>query len=345
MKHCTRCCSRKRIALRLGILTGALIAVCGAGLLIGSVGISPADLFRALFSADRSDPVYRILVYVRLPRVLCATLAGGALACAGTLLQSLLANQLASPGIVGVNAGSGLFSLLGVMLFPASVVGASVGAFCGALLAVLAVFALSARRGAARSTVILTGVAVSSLFTALLDTIVVLRPDLQLDRLAFSIGGFSGADMQGFLGAFPFFVVGIVGSMLLSYDFNVLALGDEMAAGVGLRVRRLRFFGLLLAALLAGSAVSIAGLLGFVGLIAPHAVARLIGRDMRVLLPGAFLFGAALTVLCDMVARTAFSPYEIPVGIVLSYIGVPFFLVLLYRGKSRKRGGASDAGV
>lgn len=147
------------------------------------------------------------MIYVRLPRVLSAVLAGGALACAGALLQCMLGNRLASPGIIGVNAGSGLFSLMAILMFPASTAMAAWGAFIGALVAMVLVFVISGTGGISTpGRVILTGVAVSSLFTALLDTVVVLRPDLQMDRLAFSLGGFTGADMPSLLSALPFFV-------------------------------------------------------------------------------------------------------------------------------------------
>lgn len=336
-----KCCiPRRRTIVVLSILGAGLAVSMLAGMLIGSVDIGLQELLSALWHADPSSAEYRIVIYVRLPRVLSAVMAGGALACAGALLQCMLGNRLASPGIIGVNAGSGLFSLLAILMFPASTAMAAWGAFIGALVAMVLVFVISGTGGISTpGRVILTGVAVSSLFTALLDTVVVLRPDLQMDRLAFSLGGFAGADMPSLLSALPFFCIGLVGSLVFGYDWNLLVLGDEMAMGLGMRVPRIRFFGMLFAAMLAGSAVSLCGLLGFVGLIAPHMAAGLLGtRDMRSLLPGSLLFGAMLTVVCELLARSMFSPYEIPVGIVLSYIGVPFFLFLLYRRGIRAGG-------
>lgn len=318
----------------------ALVAACVAGILLGSAKLSVSDVFSALFKGDASSADYRIIVYVRLPRVLAALVAGSALAVAGAILQTVLSNPLASPGIIGVNAGGGLFYLAAVALFPASLIASSLGAFLGALTAVLAVWGIAVKTGGSRSTIILAGVAVSSLFTAVIDAVVTVRPDLQLDRLAFSIGGFSSVTYDKILCVLPFFAVGAVVALCLTYDLNVISLGDELAAGLGMRVKLTRFFSLLAVAMLSGAAISLAGLLGFVGLVSPHIVRRLFGKDNRIVVPFSALFGALLTIVCDILARTLFAPYELPVGILLSVVGVPFFLFLLFRKKKPSVGGA-----
>lgn len=338
MKRFIRFFSNKATAITL--LSLVLLVSCVLGVLLGSVRLSLSEMISALFGGDTQSADFRILVYVRLPRVIAAIVAGSALAVAGATLQTILGNPLASPGIVGVNAGGGLFYLVATALFPASLLASSAGAFIGALIAVLAVWGIAVKTGGAKNTIILAGVAVSSLFTAVIDTVVTVDPDLQLDRLAFSIGGFSAVTYNQILYVLPFFATGLIISLALSYDLNVISLGDELAAGLGMRVKLTRFFAILAVAMLSGAAISLAGLLGFVGLVSPHIVARIVGRDNRILLPVSALFGATLTLICDIISRTLFAPYELPVGILLSFIGVPFFLVLLFRKKRPSVGGA-----
>lgn len=338
MKRFLKSFSGKAAVIAVCVL--ALFAACVLGILLGSAKLSVKEVFSALFGGDTSSANYRIIVFVRLPRVAAALIAGSALAVAGAILQTVLSNSLASPGIIGVNAGGGLFYLAAIALFPASLLASSLGAFLGALVAVLAVWGIAVKSGGARSTIILSGVAVSSLFTAVIDAVVTVRPDLQLDRLAFSIGGFSAVTYDKILYVLPFFAVGLVVALCLGYDLNVISLGDELAAGLGMRVKLTRFFSLLSVALLAGAAISLAGLLGFVGLVSPHIVRRIVGKDNRAVIPVSALFGALLTLVCDIIARTLFAPYELPVGILLSVVGVPFFLFLLFRKKKPSVGGA-----
>lgn len=322
------------------LLALLLLAAITVSVFVGSVSISVSEVFKALFGADKDSAEYRIVVYVRLPRILAAIIAGSALALAGAVLQTILDNPLASPGIIGVNAGGGLFYLLATVLFPASLIASSLGAFLGALLAVLSVWGIACKTGGAKNTIVLAGVAVSSLFTAIIDTVITLRPELQLDKIAFSIGGFSSVTYNQILVVLPFFVIGAAICAFISYDLNVISLGDELAYGLGMHVKLTRFFAILAVALLSGAAISIAGLLGFVGLVSPHIVSRLVGRDNRILLPVSAIFGALLTLICDTLARSVFSPYELPVGILLSFIGVPFFLFLLFKRKRSNVGGA-----
>lgn len=324
----------------ISLMAILLFAAIILGIMIGSVRLSPSEIFSAIFGGDKTSADYRIIVYVRLPRVIAAILAGSALAVAGAVLQTILDNSLASPGIVGINAGGGLFYLIATILFPTSLIASSIGAFLGAFVAILAVWGIALKTGSGKNTIILAGVAISSLFTAIIDTAITISPDLQLDHLAFSIGGFSSVTYSHLLYVLPIFVVGMIISLCLSYDLNVMALGDELASGLGMRVKLTRFFAILCVALLAGSAIAIAGLLGFVGLVCPHIVSRIVGKDNRILLPASALFGALLTLVCDIIARSLFSPYELPVGIILSFIGVPFFMVLLFRKKKPSIGGA-----
>ena len=320
----------KRSAAALGaLLAAALLLSVGCG----SQWYTPARLWQALCAADAADPVWRILCFVRLPRTAAAVLAGAALGVAGALIQSVLNNAMASPNVIGVNAGAGLGALLAASLVPGAAALLPGAAFVGALAAALFIWMLAAVAGLSRTTLILAGVTVSSILTACMNTLKLLFPDVAVGSMAFLLGTLSGVTTAQLQRALPWLAAGFVLAALLAADLNVLQLGEDMAAGLGLPVARVRFAALLTAALLAGAAVSFAGLLGFVGLLAPHIARRLVGGDNRRLLPVTALASADLMLLCDVAARVLFAPFELPVGVLLSLVGGPFFLFLLLRRK------------
>lgn len=320
----------KRSAAALGaLLAAALLLSVGCG----SQWYTPARLWQALCAADAADPVWRILCFVRLPRTAAAVLAGAALGVAGALIQSVLNNAMASPNVIGVNAGAGLGALLAASLVPGAAALLPGAAFVGALAAALFIWMLAAVAGLSRTTLILAGVTVSSILTACMNTLKLLFPDAAVGSTAFLLGTLSGVTTAQVQRALPWLAAGFVLAALLAADLNVLQLGEDMAAGLGLPVARVRFAALLTAALLAGAAVSFAGLLGFVGLLAPHIARRLVGGDNRRLLPVTALASADLMLLCDVAARVLFAPFELPVGVLLSLVGGPFFLFLLLRRK------------
>ena len=320
----------KRSAAALGaLLAAALLLSVGCG----SQWYTPARLWQALCAADAADPVWRILCFVRLPRTAAAVLAGAALGIAGALIQSVLNNAMASPNVIGVNAGAGLGALLAASLVPGAAALLPGAAFAGALAAALFIWMLAAVAGLSRTTLILAGVTVSSILTACMNTLKLLFPDAAVGSTAFLLGTLSGVTTAQVQRALPWLAAGFVLAALLAADLNVLQLGEDMAAGLGLPVARVRFAALLTAALLAGAAVSFAGLLGFVGLLAPHIARRLVGGDNRRLLPVTALASADLMLLCDVAARVLFAPFELPVGVLLSLVGGPFFLFLLLRRK------------
>lgn len=322
------------------VLLAALAALAAAALAnfcLGASGVSVPDMARAVFAGDRESVAARVFFYVRLPRAAAAAVAGSALAVAGTLLQSVLRNPLAAPSVLGINSGAGLSALVVMAFFPAASGVAPVAAFAGACLAAFAVYALARLTGASRTTIVLAGVAVNALMSACMDAIVTLVPDAAVSRSAFSIGGFSAVTMKQIGFAVPFWLLGLLIAVAFRREMELMALGDDVAHSLGLRVERFRAVFLVAAAMLAGAAVSFAGLLGFVGLIAPHLVKLLLKEDARLAAPVSAVFGAALCLLCDLIARTAFAPYELPVGIVLSFLGAPFFLWLLIRQKKRGR--------
>lgn len=207
---------------------------------------------------------------------------------------------------------------------------------CRALAAALLVYGLALGAGVSRTTLVLAGLAVSGMLTAGMNTIKLLYPDAIAGASDFLVGGLSGVTLSGLKGAVPYLITGTLLALLLAADLNVLCLGEQSAASLGLHIGAVRFLGILAAALLAGAAVSFAGLLSFVGLLAPHIARRLVGNNHRILLPAAMLLGAAFVVLCDVLARCLFAPFELPVGILLSLIGGPFFLGLLLHGRGRR---------
>lgn len=300
---------------------------------MGSSKISLSEIISAVRQGDNTLKNYRIIMFVRIPRTLAALLAGCALSLSGAILQSVLNNSLASPSIIGVNSGAGLFTILIAAFFPASLYLTTVAAFMGAILTVLLVYFIALKTGASRMSVVLSGIAVSSFLGAITDTVLTLKPETVLSRLAFMIGGFSGITIEKIAGASLFIILAFIIALILSYDMNILVLGDESAQSLGLNVSRTRFLFLILAAILAGSAVSFAGLIGFVGLIIPHVSRSLVGFDNRILLPVSALLGSIFTLVCDLLARLLFAPFEIPVGIIMSFLGGPFFIYLLIKGK------------
>ena len=226
-----------------------------------------------------------------------------------------------------------MFAIILSALFPQWLGFSPLAAFLGALIAAALVYLIAVRTGASRMTIVLAGVAVSSILSAFTDTILTLYPDAQAGRTEFLIGSFSGVTMDNVKLAGACILFGIAACLVLSYDMNVLSLGDSTAMSLGMRTGVYQMIFLILAALLAGSAVSFSGLIGFVGLIVPHAARVLAGRDNRVLIPLCALLGGAFTLGCDILARVLFAPYELPVGIVMSFLGGPFFLYLLLRQK------------
>ena len=206
-------------------------------------------------------------------------------------------------------------------------------AFCGALAGVLLVTTLSQRTGASRMTVVLAGVAISTLFSAGIDAVVTLVPDAVNGITDFRIGGFTGVTMVQLAPAAVLILVSLGIALSLSQQMDILALGSDTAQSLGLSVQFVRFILLVLAAALAGAAVSFCGLMGFVGLIVPHTMRRLLGENSLPLLLSSALGGAFFVTICDLLARVLFSPFEMPVGIILAFAGVPFFLWLLFKQK------------
>ena len=338
MKHFTKLSSHRRICILYTATALLFVSVAVLSLCLGGTILSLSEMFSAIFRADRQSVAYRIFLYVRLPRTLASLLCGAALAASGTLAQGTLHNRLASPSILGVNAGAGLAICLSTVLGVYGGIASAIFAFLGAFLATTLIALFSKKFGLSRANVILCGVALNALFNALTSAIITLIPDVGVMSNDFRVGDFSSVTYRTLIPASLIILVAFVLTLTLSNDLDALALGDERAFGLGLSPHRLRLIFMLLIALLAGASVSLCGLLSFVGLIVPHAL-RLCGvYKSEHLLPISALLGGAFVTLCDTLARTLFSPYEVPVGILMAILGAPFFLFLLFS----KKGGHYD---
>ena len=302
------------------------------GLLLGAASLSLPQLVHAVINGP-ADTAGTILWYVRLPRTAAALLSGAALATAGCIIQNVLNSKLASPGIIGVNAGAGLFVTLCCAFGVVSGWAIAASAFLGALLSAFLVMYLARKTGASRATVILSGVAANSILNALSEAVTTLVPDAAVMTVDFRVGGFSSVAYTRLIPAGILILSALAAVFTLCNELDLLSLGEETAQSLGLPVRKTRTLLLLLTAMLAGAAVSFSGLLGFVGLIVPHAVRRLVGTESRYTLPLCALGGAGFVASCDLAARLLFAPYELPVGILMSVIGGPCFLVLLLKKK------------
>ena len=303
----------------------AVLSIC-----VGAVWLTPGEVLSALVYGGESTAA-SIIWFARVPRTLGCLVCGAALAVSGAIIQSVLANPLAAPNIIGVNSGAGLMVALSCALAPSAAAATPLLAFLGALMGVLLVLFIARRTGAARITLVLAGVAVSSVFGACIDAVVTFVPHALNGYSDFRIGGLANLTMERVMPAAWMVGAGLLAAFLLAGEMDILMLGSVL-------IRTLIAVVLLTAAAaLAGAAVSVAGLLGFVGLIVPHVMRSLVGEESRPLLAACALGGAGLLTGCDLAARVLFLPYELPVGVVLSLGGGPFFIWLLLRQRGGRR--------
>ncbi len=318
-----------KYAVIVGFLGLAIFAFI-LGNLLGSMKIDLATVLNAIFQPDDSTASL-VIRNIRLPRMITAALVGVNLALAGAILQGVMINPLADPGIIGISSGAGLVGIVILILFPQYNFLVPIGAFIGAMSAAIIIYILAWKGGIQPIRIILAGVAVSAFFGAGISALLVFYSDRVHGALTFMNGSLSTRSWPEVSTILPYTVVGTILALLLAERLNILILGDDIARGLGLNVEVTRLGLTAMAALLAASAVSVVGLLGFVGLIIPHAVRLMIGTNYKFLFPGSVVLGATVVMLSDTFARTAFSPTEIPVGVVMAVLGAPFFLYLLRR--------------
>ena len=301
-------------------------------LLLGSVGINPISLISSLLKGERTTET-SIFIYSRLPRTIASISAGFALALSGAMLQSVLGNRLAAPGIIGVNSGAGLMVVIAFVLGAVSPWTISVSAFLGALVSSLFVVVLSRKIRAGKSTLLLAGVSLNYIFGALSDVLCTLYPKETAMSGDFKVGGFSSVSMPRLIPAVVLIAIASIIAFGFSKDLEVLSLGDDEASSLGMNTKRMRLVFIVLSSILAGAAVSFAGLMGFVGLLIPNGVRWVIKGDSSYYLPLSAISGAAFVTLSDTLSRIIFSPYEVPVGVILALIGGPVFLYMVIRGR------------
>ena len=322
-----------RTAWRVTILIlFAFLAVLGAFLSLtkGSSVITMSQIMELLLNPG-TDPRSQIIWNIRMPRTIVGALVGINLSLSGAILQAIMRNPLADPHIIGISSGAGLAGVVIMILFPMLEYLITPVAFVGAMLAAICIYILAWKNGIKPVRIILAGVAVSAFLSAGISGLMIFYSDRVHGALMWMVGGLAARSWPHVSIILPYAIIGLVLALASAYYLNILQLGDEMARGLGVNVEVTRIVMTAIAALLAASAVSVVGLLGFVGLVVPHAARLLIGSDYRFLLPAAALLGVAIVTLSDTFARVIFAPIELPVGIIMAFLGAPFFLFLLRR--------------
>ena len=326
-----------RFASTLTLLALGLLAAGVFGLGMGPSPIGPGEVWRALLAPEALDPVADIVRGIRLPRILLAALVGASLACAGVIFQGLLRNPLADPFILGVSGGAALGAIAMLSLGSALGLGyaAVPAAFAGGLLSLLLLFFVAGRGSRVSPTsLLLTGVVFNAFASAAIVFLASMSDMLEGSRIfVWLIGNLSAARLDAAPWLVLFLVVGLSCALLSARGLNALALGEETAEQLGVSTEFQRRVLLVAGSLMVGAAVSISGLIGFVGLIIPHALRLVLGPDHRLLVPASALGGAAFLVVCDTLARTLLGGRELPVGAITALLGGPVFLFLLRRGQ------------
>ncbi len=312
------------------LLILAILAICS---FIFSIGLgvlyySPMEVVTALFNSAETE-ARLVIVGLRLPRAIVGALVGICLSLSGCILQGVMRNHLASPSTIGVTSGASFVGYITLVVFPEFYFILPIGTIVGSFLTTMLIYTLAYNRGIKPLIMILSGLAVSSLFGAFNDVIKVFFDEHIQNIQGFLVGGLGGVTWNQLPLILPFALVGILFCVFITEKINILLLGDETARSLGLNVDRFRFLLIAVSSLLADSAVAVAGLINFVGLIIPHIARLLVGSDYKYLLPASALLSVVCLTLCDTVGRLIIAPAEMPVGIILSFIGAPFFLFLL----------------
>ena len=315
----------------------AVVVLAGASLAIGTRGVSVSDIAAALSGHD--DTIGEAVVAMRIPRTVLAVLAGAALGLSGALMQGITRNPLADPGIFGVNMGAALAVVIGVAFFSISSSNAYIWtAILGAGVTAVFVYLVGSlgRGGATPLKLTLAGAATSIAFASLVMAIVLPRGDIAGGIRSWQIGGVGGATFSRILPVLPFLAVGVALAFISARKLNAMALGDEVAAGLGENVALGRAVAALSAVLLCGATTAICGPIGFVGLVVPHACRLIVGVDHRWLLPFSALGGGILLLASDIIGRIAARPGEVEVGIITALVGGPFFIWIVRRQQVRE---------
>lgn len=326
---------RRALLLMLLLAVGTFAAVV-VSIGVGTMFIHPLDVIKALFGAG-TDQHALVINMFRLPRILVALLVGIGLAVSGAILQSVIRNPLASPDVIGITGGASAAAVLFIVFFEqVSIHWLPLAAMIGAAVITALIYVLAYKNGITPLRLVLVGVGIGAAMQGLTTMLVVIAPiHLTSKAVIWMTGSVYGSNWQNVLTLLPWIVVFVPLALLFARSINAQQLGEEVATGVGNPVQRHRLILLFICVALAGAAVAIGGAIGFVGLLAPHIARKLVGPVPEVLLPVSALVGGLTVVLADLIARTAFAPLEVPVGIFTAAIGAPFFIYLLYRSRNQ----------
>ncbi|MBA2942835.1 iron ABC transporter permease [Paenibacillus sp. CGMCC 1.16610] len=322
---------KKSLRIMLILLFACLaVAIISTGL--GEMVISPLDVLRSIFGMGAEDHAM-VIQKIRLPRIIIALLVGASLAAAGAILQGIIRNPLASPDIMGVTGGAsvGAVTFLTYFIGVFSIRWLPVAAMLGAAIVSIILYTLSWKKGITPVRLVLVGVGMAALMSAATTMMLVFSPTNDPAQVYLWLtGSVYASNWENVLTVLPWTVLLLPLSFIMARHINIGQLGDDLAASAGSAVERNRLILLLISVALAGSAVSVAGGVGFVGLIAPHMARKLVGSSFENVLPVAALLGGTVVMLADLVGRTLFLPLDVPVGVFTSAIGAPFFIYLLY---------------
>ncbi|MBN4003819.1 iron ABC transporter permease [Nostoc sp. LPT] len=328
----------RRVPLMLLCLTVVIVVAMVMNVGRGEYPISPLDIVKTVFGLDTGNPDHTFVIHdLRLPRTLVAFMVGVAFAISGTIFQGLTRNSLADPGIIGINAGASLAAVTVIVLFPsAPIYTLPVSAFAGALLIAVLIYSLAWNNGSSPILLILMGVGLSAIASAFTSLIITFGEIYDVSNaLVWLAGSVYGRTWEQVFSFLPWLIVFVPMALTLARHLNTLNLGDDVAKGLGTRVEWQRGLLVLVGVALAGAGVATAGMIGFVGLIAPHLGRQLVGTNHEGLIPTSGLLGGVIVVVADLLGRTLFTPIELPCGVITAAIGAPYFLFLLIRNRKK----------
>ncbi|TBL74588.1 FecCD family ABC transporter permease [Paenibacillus thalictri] len=317
------------------LLLTAAVMLIGAGL--GNKLISPLDVFKTAAGYGTAEQ-WLIVGVLRLPRIIVAALVGAAMGVSGAILQGTIRNPLASPDIMGITGGAACAAVAFIAYFSGkvSITWLPVAAFIGAGAIAVLIYALAWRQGVTPIRLVLVGIGISAITSAATTFMIMLSPIKAAGQAYIWLtGSVYGASWAQVLALLPWVAICIPLAFVCARNVSVQELGDDVAQGLGAAVQRQRCLLLILSVALAGSAVAVAGAIGFIGLIAPHMARKLAGASFAAVIPVVALLGSLLAVAADTVARTLFLPHDIPAGVFTAGIGAPFFIYLLYKNRNR----------
>ncbi|MDO5754983.1 MAG: iron ABC transporter permease [Tissierellia bacterium] len=302
---------------------------------LGSVRVEISKVVQSLFDPSvLTDTQYEIVKNIRLPRIVLAIFVGASLATSGALLQAVMQNPLADPGIIGVSAGASLAIMLILLVFPIYAPILPFIAFIGGILATIFIYLLSWKDGINALSLLLAGIAVNAMLGGATSLISVLNSEKVQSVILWINGTLAGRTWSDIKIVVPYTTIGLILSLFCIRSANVLLLGDDKASNLGVDIHRTRIALSMTAAFLAGISTAAVGVIGFIGLVVPHISRMLVGSDYKVLLPFCIINGASFLLFTDTIARIIAAPIELPVGTIMAIIGGPFFLYLLRKRKA-----------